>query len=290
VTGGVDTHAEVHAAAVVDEVGRELGTELFPATGAGYRALLSWMRGFGDLERVGVEGTGTYGAGLARFLAAQGLEVREVLRPNRQHRRRRGKSDPADAVAAARAVLAGEADGVAKGATGPAEATRALRVARRSAMKARTQAANQLKNLLFSAPEVLRSRFRGLRADQIAEIASRLRLSGSTDAVDATKAALRSLGRRYLALSAEIAELDELLAITVAQAAPPGLLDLYGVGLDVAGALIVAVGDNPSRMNSERSFAALCGVSQSTHVRASNGVTASTAAATAKPTPLSGGS
>ena len=119
VTGGVDTHADVHVAAVVDRVGRVLGTEAFPASAAGYRAALAWMRAHGELAKVGVEGTGSYGAGLARYLAACGIEVAEVIRPNRQARRQRSKSDAADAVAAALAALSGEASGMPKSRDGP---------------------------------------------------------------------------------------------------------------------------------------------------------------------------
>ena len=144
VTGGVDTHKDTHLAAALDELGRVLATAMFPATPAGYRQLLRWMRGFGEVVAVGIEGTGSWGAGLARFLTAEGVRVIEVTRPNRQHRRRHGKSDPADAIGAARAVLAGEATGTPKSQTGAVEAIRLLRVARRSAVKARTQAANQL--------------------------------------------------------------------------------------------------------------------------------------------------
>ena len=153
VTGGVDTHADVHVAAVVDQVGRVLGTQAFPATAAGYRAALAWMSAHGELAKVGVEGTGSYGAGLARCLAACGVEVVEVMRPNRQARRRRGKSDAADAVAAALAALSGEASGVPKSRDGAAESIRALRVARAGAVKARTQAGNQLRDLIVTAPE-----------------------------------------------------------------------------------------------------------------------------------------
>ena len=122
VTGGVDTHADVHVAAVAGRVGRVLGTQAFPASPAGYRAALAWMRAHGELMKVGVEGTGSYGAGLARNLAACGIEVAEVIRPNRQARRQRGKSDAADAVAAAVAALSGEASAMPKSRDGAAEA------------------------------------------------------------------------------------------------------------------------------------------------------------------------
>ena len=138
VTGGVDTHRDVHAAAAVDPLGGVLGTAMFPATAAGYERLRGWLEGFGVVERVGVEGTGSWGAGLSRALGAAGVRVVEVIRPNRQHRRRHGKSDLTDAVAAARAVLSGQAEGRPRGGTGPAEALRLIRVARNSALKQRT--------------------------------------------------------------------------------------------------------------------------------------------------------
>jgi transposase len=158
VTGGVDTHADVHVAAVVDQVGRVLGTRAFPADTSGYAGALAWMRAHGELAKVGVEGTGSYGCGLARHLAAAGVRVVEVIRPNRQARRQRGKSDAADAMAAALAALNGEASGVPKSHDGAAESIRMLRVARCGAVKARTQAGNQLRDLIVTAPEALRQR------------------------------------------------------------------------------------------------------------------------------------
>ena len=162
VTGGVDTHGQTHHAAVLDHVGLELGDREFPTTPSGYRALLSWLRGHGQLERVGVEGTGTYGAGLSRHLRAAGVEVVEVDRPDRKARRVQGKSDPLDAYSAARAALAGRASGAPKARDGRVEAIRVLRVARSSAVKARSQTTNQLKALLVTAPEQLREQLRGL--------------------------------------------------------------------------------------------------------------------------------
>jgi len=156
ITGGVDTHKDLHVAAALDGVGRVLGTQSFPTTAAGYRALLRWLPAFGTVASVGVEGTGSWGAGLARHLAAECVTVLEVNRPNRQARRRRGKSEPADAEAAARAVLAQEATGTPKASNGTVEAVRLLRLARRSAMNARTQAANQIHSVIDTAPEELR--------------------------------------------------------------------------------------------------------------------------------------
>ena len=163
-TVGVDTHADVHVAVALDHLGRLLERYSVPTTPAGYRALLAWARRLGELERFGIEGTGSYGAGLARWLRRQGVEVVEVERPKRQNRRRRGKSDAIDAEAAARAVQAGTATAQPKAGDGPIEMLRTLQVARRSALKARTQAANQLHALVVTAPDSLRTRLRLTRA------------------------------------------------------------------------------------------------------------------------------
>jgi transposase len=260
VTGGVDTHRDFHVAAVIDAVGRVLATAEFAATMAGYRQLLVWMRRHGTLARVGVEGTGAWGAGLARRLRGEGVEVIEVDRPNRQVRRRRGKSDTTDAEAAARAALNGEATGLAKARDGSIESIRVLRVARRSALKARTQAANQLHAIVVTAPEPLRAQLRGLTLTQLAARAARFRPGPATDPTEATKTALRSIARRWRDLGAEIDDLDAALEPLVAHTAPD-LVASHGVGTDTAGALLVAAGDNPSRLHSEAAFAALCGVS-----------------------------
>lgn len=257
VTGGVDTHKDLHVAAVVDQVGRILGTEEFSTTAAGHRALLRWLRRHGDLVRVGVEGTGAYGAGITRFLTAAGVDVVEVDRPNRQLRRRRGKSDPLDAEAAARAALNGEASGIPKTRSGNVEAIRALRVARRSAIKAKTQAANQIHNLVLTAPEPLRQQLRSLPLAQLVATAARFRPSQDA-AVAGTKTAMTSIARRWRHLDEEIRALDTELRQLVTDAAP-ALVARHGVGIDTAGALLVAAGDNPHRLRSERSFAALCG-------------------------------
>ena len=268
VTGGVDTHRDTHVAAVVDDVGRVLGSESFPATLAGYRQLLGWMCRHGRVATVGVEGTGAYGAGLARHLAAQGVPVVEVNRPDRQARRRRGKSDPTDAEAAARAALAGDATTVPKTADGPVEALRALRVARRSAVKAATQAANQIRDLIVTAPDPLREKLRHLSGDKrIAACAALRPGEAAADPLEATKRSLRCLARRHKDLHAEIAELDTAIA-SLCAALNPALLGARGVGPEVASALLVAAGDNPDRMSSEASFAALCGASP---VEASSG-------------------
>jgi Transposase len=168
---GVDTHLDVHVAVVVDQLGRRLGELSVPTTAKGYERLLCWLEGFGPVRCAGIEGTSSYGAGLARYFKAQGIEVLEVERPKRRQRSspRNAKSDPSDAESAARAVLAGETSGVPKSAEGCVEMIRALRAARRSAMKARTQAANQLQGLRVTAPEQLRHRLRGLSTNFFTE-------------------------------------------------------------------------------------------------------------------------
>jgi transposase len=259
ITGGVDTHSEVHVAAALDPVGGLLGTREFPASTAGYAGLLDWLAGFGDLALVGVEGTGSYGAGLARYLAARGVRVVEVDRADRQDRHRKGKSDPLDAVSAARAAQSGRASGTPKGRDGAVEAIRALMVAKRSARNERTQAINQARALILTGPDELRARFAGHRA---AALAAGIAALGPRpgDAVEyAVRVALRELGRRVEFLDAQIGRLDDLIVPLVTVRAP-GLLSLYGVGPDTAALLLVAAGDRPERLRSEAAWAHMCAV------------------------------
>jgi len=256
---GVDTHSEAHVAVALDGAGGRLGELVVPNDRAGYARLWDWAMSLGILVAAGVEGTGSYGAGLSRFLRARGASVQEVNRTSRQHRRRHGKHDAGDAEAAARQVLSGTAAGEPKGADGAAESLRALRVARRSAVKAKTQAANQLHALLSTAPDELREGLRGLPTKHLAAKASRFRCgAGPVDPARATKLAMRSVARRHQALSGEIAELDAHIEALVEEAAPE-LVALEGVGPDTAAALLIAAGDNPERLKSEASFAHLCG-------------------------------
>src|SRR4051794_18506266 len=204
ITGGVDTHLDVHVAAAVDANGGVLGVESFATTPAGYRELCSWLETFGTPARVGVEGTGAYGAGLARHLRGAGLVVIEVARPNRQERRRNGKSDELDAIEAARAALSGRASGIAKSADGDVEAIRALLVVRRSGRNVRIKYLNQIRHLGFTAPAELRERLRDVHPDRLARAAAGLRPSAGSDTVMyATKLAIATLGRRVLALEAD---------------------------------------------------------------------------------------
>jgi transposase len=260
VTGGVDTHLDVHVAAALDEKGTLLGVEYFETTRSGYKKLLSWLEDFGPVSLVGVEGTSSYGAGLTRHLLGEGIAVVEVDRPNRQRRRRKGKSDPEDAVSAARAAFSGDACGTAKGQDGNVEAIRVIRVARVSARRARTQALNQMRSLISTAPEPIRDELRGLNVYNLVFRASSYRPGSRRDVVSLTKWTLRSLARRAIELEAEIAEYDAILKDLVHETAPE-LVATLGIGTDSAAALLVAAGDNPHRLRSEAAFAHLCGTS-----------------------------
>ena len=270
ITGGVDTHLDVHVAAAIDGNGGELGVESFPTTTAGFAELHAWLCSFGTPCRVGVEGTGAYGAGLARFLRGAGVTVIEVDRPNRQARRSHGKCDTVDAVEAARAALSGRAKGVAKTADGNMEAIRVLLVASRSGRETRIRLLNQLRHLGVTAPDELRERFRDAPSGFLAETAAGLRPNRNGDSVlYATKLAMQTLGRRVLAIDADCARVDDELAALV-KATAPSLLDLHGVGTHTAALLLVAAGDNAERITSEAAFAHLCGVAP---IQASSGKT-----------------
>ncbi len=206
-----------------------------------------------------MEGTGHYGAGLLRFLADYGMTVIEVDRPDRSARRRNGKSDPLDAESAARAVQSGRASGTPKSRDAQVEMIRMLRVARRSAMKARIQAGQQMDGLIVTAPEAVRGMLRRLTTKQRVRACAGFRPGDALDACSCVKLALRSLARRWQALQAEIDELDKHLTALVSAAAPE-LLALPGVGVDTAGQLLATAGDNPQRLGSESMFARLCGV------------------------------
>ena len=259
ITGGVDTHADSHVAAALDPVGGLLGVREFPVSAAGYTGLLGWLGGFGTVCLVGIEGTGSYGAGLARHMSAAGVRVVEVDRSDRQDRRRQGKSDPLDAVSAARAAQSGRARGAPKGRDGAVEAIRALMVAKRSARSERTQAINQARALIVTGPEDLRARFTAhATADLVAELAALRPRPGAVVGYH-TRIALRELGRRAEFLDSQIERLDDLIGPLVTGHAP-GLLALHGVGSDTAAILLIAAGDHPERLRSEAAWAHLCAV------------------------------
>jgi transposase len=255
---GVDTHKEVHVAVALDALGAQLDSREIATTVAGYRGLLCWAQELG-LPAFAIEGTGSYGAGLVRFLERAGVSVYECERPRRQERRR-GKSDLIDAAQAARRLLSGERLSLPRGG-GRREDLRLLLLERRSAMQARTAALNQLSAVLVTAPEHVRERLGGLSGARLAQAAARLR-----PRPDVTNGVLRRLGRRVERLATEIAEAERTLAELVAELAPD-LLEECGVGPVCGAQLLVSSGD-PSRMRSEASFAALAGTSP---VEASSG-------------------
>ena len=256
VTGGVDTHLDVHVAAALDGIGGLLGVESFPTTPAGYAALTTWFRDFGSVQRVGIEGTGSYGAGLARHLAASGVVVVEVDRADRASRRLSGKSDPLDAVSAARAALSGRARGQSKGRDGIVEAMRTLMVAKNSARRDRTAAINRMRALVLTAPDPIRVRFaHHTTASLVAEAAAMRPRNGELVELT-TLIVLRDLARRAAYLAEEMDRLDELILPLVTLRAP-ALLAAPGVGPDSAALLLIAAGDNPERLRNEAAWAHL---------------------------------
>jgi transposase len=257
---GVDTHRDIHVAVALDALGGWLGERSVRTTRAGYAELIGWARSQGKVRAFGVEGTGSYGAGLARALRIAGEQVIEVDRPDRSSRRRQGKSDPLDAEAAARAVLSGRARTQPKDADGKVEMLRMLLLTRRSAEKARIAAISQLRAILVTAPAELREELSGLGRRALLARCLALRPAASDSPTMIAKRCLRQLARRIAALGTEIAELELSMAGLVSRLSP-GLLACYGVGSTIAATLLVTAGDNPQRLGSEAAFASLCGVS-----------------------------
>jgi len=258
---GIDTHKHTHHVAVVDHLGRPVADQQFGTTGRGYTQIVQFLRAHGTVTRVGVEGTGSYGAGIARVLTASGFTVVEVARPNRQARRLRGKSDPLDAHQAALAMLTG-AKGVApKSGDGAVECLRILISERRSAVKARTQTINQMQALLITAPQPVRATYRALPADRLVATLARTRpgTTGTGQPEQIARQTLKRLAIRFQNLQAEIAIIDEQLDALI-RVVNPALLSRNGVGVVTAATLLVAAGDNPDRLTSKASFAAMTGV------------------------------
>jgi transposase len=267
VVGGIDTHADTIHVAVVSVLGREIADSEFATTPAGYRAACDFLYSYGVIERVGIEGTSSYGAGIARACAASGLEVREVLRPDKTVRRRQGKSDPIDAYHAARAVLAGRA-------TSPPKdekilGLRALHLARRSAVKARTATIHQIHQVLITAPDSIRQKYRAMTNTKLVTALSRSRTTRYDAVGAAIMRALRDLAARHEFLTRQAANLERDIRAVV-ESMNPGLLAAHGVGPDTAAQLLITAGANPDRLSSESSFAALCGTAP---VPASSGKT-----------------
>ena len=271
VTAGVDTHKDLHVAAVVDDHDRVLGSQCFVTTRHGYKQMLTWMRSFGQLRRVGVEATGTYGAGLLRYLQTAGVEVLEVTAPDKQDRRKRGKSDDLDAQNAAHAAFAGKRTVTPKSRDGMIESLRVLRACRKTAVAARRVALQMIQSTIVCAPDELRETLRKMTRMQLIRTMAAWRpdLSEYRAVASAYRIALKSLARRHLELHDEIADLDTLIGALVDELAP-ALVARNSIGHASAAQLLLTAGDNSERLTSEASFAALCGVSP---VPASSGKT-----------------
>jgi len=259
---GVDTHKRTHTAVALDRVGAQVGSCEVEATAAGYAQLLAWASELGE-PAFALEGAGSYGAGLASLLVAFGLPVYEVERPRRRERRR-DKNDLIDAARAAGRLLSGEGLGALRGGGPAREELRLLLLERRSAVRARTAALNQLHAVLLSAPADLRERLDGLKGDKLAQRCARLRPRDERERVLAS--VLRRLATRVRLLTREIAQLESELK-RIVSALVPDLLAECGVGPVCAAQLVVSSGD-PERMRNEASFAALAGTSP---VEASSG-------------------
>jgi transposase len=271
IVGGVDTHKDLHVAAVVDELDRVLASQCFATTRHGYKQMLTWMRSFGSLQRIGVEATGTYGAGLLRYMQKAGIEVLEVTTPDPHDRRKRGKNDDLDAQNAAHAAFAGKRTVTPKSRDGMIESLPVLKACRKTAVAARRVALQMIQNTIVCAPDELRETLRKLTRMQLIRTLAAWRpdLSDYRNVVSAYRITLKSLGRRYLELNDEIADLDSMIVAIVDELAP-ALVARNAVGHGCAAQLLLTAGDNAARLHSEASFAALCGVSP---VPASSGKT-----------------
>ena len=256
---GVDTHKHTHTAVALDALGARLGTMTAPVSRGGYLRIETWGRAFGPVRAFGIEGTGSYGAGLSRALREAGHRVLEVNRPDRSARRRRGKDDPLDAEAAARAVLGGQATAEPKSGTGSVEMIRHLKIARDAAVKAKTQAMLTLKAIIVSAPAELREQLEGIRGKlALVRHLTKMRPGPMVSTTASAKAALKAIAGRWLALDEEIEAHDRELEALVSASAPD-LMAARGIATATAAEMLLLVGDNPERIRSEGAFAKLCG-------------------------------
>jgi transposase len=266
---GVDTHKYVHVAVAIDRLGTRLASCSVSADRSGDAELVTWAQALGQIEAFGIEGTGSYGVGLASYVRRQALRVVEVSHCDRRKRRSHGKSDTLDAETAARSVLAGLATSVPKSADGAAEMVRQIKVARDTAVKAKSAAIIALKTLLVNAPSELREALEPLTDRKLIDRCAGLLPGSIDDTTAATKHALRALATRWLGLTTEIEAHDEALD-TITQAAAPTLREAFGIGADCAAEMMIVAGDNPTRVRSEAAFAKLCGACP---IPASSGVT-----------------
>ncbi|MEH6756039.1 MAG: IS110 family transposase [Parasphingorhabdus sp.] len=257
---GVDTHKSTHVAVAIDLHGVKLGTYSAPVNTKGYSALEGWASSIGMVEAFGIEGTGSYGAGLSRYLHARNYRVIEVTRPNRQLRYQHGKSDSLDAEGAARSVLSGQAIAEPKTQNGSAEMIRHLKIARDTAVKSRSQAMITLKTLIINAPATLRDSLDQIKGKVvlIRHIAA-FRPGPISSTTASAKSAMQALARRWLMLHEEIQVHDRQLKMLV-EAAAPQLLESHGIATMTVAEILILVGDEPSRIRSEAALAKLCGV------------------------------
>ena len=256
---GIDTHKHTHAAVAITRLGARVGELTIQVSLGGYRELESWARSLGVVRAFGIEGTGSYGAGLARFLREQGHAIHEVCRPDRRLRRQRGKTDHLDAEGAARAVLGGQATAIPKSGTGEVEMIRHLKVARDTAVKARTQAMLALKAIIVSAPAALREQLDAVAGKMaLVRHLAALRPGPLATTTASAKASLRAIARRWLDLDAEIGSHDAHLGRLTERCAPE-MVTAHGMGTATAAEMLILVGDEPERIRSEAAFAKLCG-------------------------------
>lgn len=255
---GVDTHKHVHVAVAIDNRGIRLGDQSFAADSGGYQALIAWADTLGRIEAFGIEGTGSYGAGLTRAVRRAGHRVAEVNRSDRRLRRTAGKSDTIDAEAAARSVLAGQSTATPKTADGAVEMMRQLKIARDTAVKARTTAMVTLKQIIVNAPSDLREALQGLTDHGLLTRCAGLRPGPLVSPTASAKHTLRSLARRWFALAEEGATHDRHLARLTTETSPT-LREGFGVGAHTAAEMLIIFGDDPDRIRSEAAFAKLCG-------------------------------
>ncbi|WP_198592439.1 IS110 family transposase, partial [Vibrio lentus] len=233
---------------LINELGQVVKSKAFSANLSGYRELLAWCKSYGFLQKSGIEGTGSYGAELTKFLIKNGIDVYEVMRPNRMERRLKGKTDGLDSENAARSVLSGEAKVIPKSHTGPVESLRSLLVTRNSAVKARTQAMNQIRALLVSGPDELKQSLY-LPKPGACATACLTRCSNSSEPL---MLSLVLLAQRWNFLNEQIKALEKVLkklTLNIAQS----LVSRFGVGANVAATLLVAAGDNANRLRKESS-------------------------------------
>ncbi len=255
---GIDTHSQTHTVAILTTGGAKVATETFRADAVGYRAVIGMLHAAGDIAAVGVEGTSSYGAGLTRALTAGGFTVKEVLRPTRRVRRMNGKSDPVDAIAAARSIISGDGVSDAKDTTSPAEQIRLLLAARKQLVKTATIMANAITSVLVTAPETLRAKYRGMARDRQTRALAAARPRQADGITDIAAAVLKDLAQTRIDTMGKAARIEDRMHRILTENYPR-VLAIYGAGTISAAKLVATAGGNPERIRSEAAFAHLCG-------------------------------